>query len=91
MTIPRAATARRSTGIVKLIRHAKPADTAHGCPALLNSKKAAVCTTASHPRILGAPSSIIARQRIGWRLRQHYGRNKERRHNIRREAHCKAS
>src|SRR6185295_5836270 len=70
---------------------AKPADTAHGCPALLNSEKAAVCGTASHPPILGAPSSIIARQRIGWRLRQHYGRNKERSHNIRREAHRKAS
>src|SRR6185369_904178 len=91
LTRPGAATARRSAGIVKLIGHAKPADTAHGCPALLDSEKAAVCGTASHPPILGAPSSIIARQRIGWRLHQHYGRNKKRSHNIRREAHCEPS
>jgi hypothetical protein len=91
LTRPRAATARGSTGIVKLIRHAKPADTAHGRPALLDSEKAAVCRTASHPPILGAPSSIVARQRIGWRLHQHYGRNEKRSHNIRREAHCEPS
>ena len=53
LTRPGAATGRRSAGIVKLIRHAKPADTAHRCPALLDSEKAAVSGTASHPPITG--------------------------------------
>ena len=89
MTIPGAATGRRSAGIVKLVRHAKPADAAHGRPALLNSEKAAVGGTTSHPPILGAPSRIVTGQRMGWRLHQHYWCNKERGH--RRETHCESS
>src|SRR5262249_54033825 len=68
-TIPRAVTARRPTGIVELIRHAKATDSAHGCPALLNGEEAAICSSPSITRILGAPPSIIAGQRISWRLR----------------------
>jgi hypothetical protein len=89
--MPRGATARRPAGIVKLIGHAEPTDTADGCHALLNCEKAAVRSTASHPPVLGAPSRVITRQRIGWRLHQHCGQYKERRHNIRREAHGKTS
>jgi hypothetical protein len=89
-TIPRAAAARRPTGIVKLIRHAKSTDAAHRCPALLNGEEAAICGSPSSTRILGAPSSIIAGQRIGWRLRQYDCQHNERRY-FSREAHCKAS
>jgi hypothetical protein len=68
MPIPRAAAARRPTRIVKLIRHAKSTDAAHGCPALLKGEEAAIGATATPARILGAPSSIIAGQRVGGRL-----------------------
>jgi hypothetical protein len=68
MTIPRAAAARRPTRIVKLIRHAKSTDAAHGFPALLNGEEAAIC--AAHTRrILSTPSSIIAGQSGSGRLR----------------------
>jgi len=83
----RAAVARRPTGIVKLIRHAKSADAAHGCPALLNGEEAAICSSPSTTRILCAPSSIIAGQRIHWRLRQHHCQRNECRY-LSREAHC---
>jgi hypothetical protein len=80
LTIPRAAAARTPTRIVKLIRHAKSTDAAHGCPALLNGEEAAIGATASGTRILGAPSSIIAGQSAGGRLRQRRRHNDERRY-----------
>jgi len=83
----RAAAARRPTGIVKLIRHAKSTDAAHGCPALLNGEEAAICSSPSSARILRAPSSIIAGQRIHWRLRQHHCQHNECRY-LSHEAHC---
>jgi hypothetical protein len=73
-----------------LIGHAKSTDAAHRCPALLNGEEAAICATASVPRILSAPTSIVAGQRIGWRLRQHYRQHNEGRY-FGCEAHCKAS
>jgi len=64
-TIPRATAARRPARIVKLIRHAKSTDAAHGCPALLKGEEAAIRATAKPTaRILCAPSSIIAGQAI---------------------------
>ena len=56
--------------IVKLIRHAKSTDAAHGCPALLNGEEAAIGAARTR-RILGTPSSIIAGQSGGGCLRQH--------------------
>ena len=52
VTIPRAAAVRRPTRIVKLIRHAKSTDAAHGCPALLNGEETAIGGAASLTRIL---------------------------------------
>src|SRR5262249_13448954 len=82
MTIPRAAAARRPTRIVKLIRHAKSTDAAHGCPALLNGEEAAICATPTFTRILGAPSSIIAGQSGGGRLRLQHCHQHGRRQNL---------
>src|SRR4029450_1673209 len=63
--MPRAASARRPTRIVKLIDHAKSTDAAHGCSTLLKGEEAAIGATASPTtRILGAPSSIVAGQAI---------------------------
>src|SRR5262245_12937524 len=45
-TRPRATAARRPARIVKLIRHAKSTDAAHGCPALLKGEEAAIGATA---------------------------------------------
>ena len=65
VTIPRTATARRPTRIVKLIDHAKSTDAAHGRSTLLKGVEAAIGATATpKTRILGTPSSIIAGQAI---------------------------
>ena len=89
-TIPRATAARRPARIVKLIRHAKPTDAAHSCPALLNSEEAAICATATTRRILGAPSSIIAGQSVDGPLRQQRRHHNERcENNFGCKTHCR--
>jgi hypothetical protein len=82
--------ARRPTGIVKLIRHTKSTDAAHRCPTLLNGEEAAICGAPSLTRIFSAPTSIVAGQSGGGRLRQHYRQHNEGRY-FSCEVHCKAS
>jgi hypothetical protein len=80
---------RRLARIVKLVRHAKSTDAAHGCPTLRKGEEAAIGTTETTiaVRVLGTPSSIIAGQCAGGRLRQHYRHHYEGRHNFAVKAH----
>jgi hypothetical protein len=72
-----------------LIDRAKSADAADRRHALLPGEKAAI--RAAQTVIDGAPSSIIAGQSGGGRLRQHYWHHNERRHNLGHKAHLQAS
>jgi hypothetical protein len=75
---------RRLARIVKLVRHAKSTDAAYGCPTLRKGEETAIGTTETTiaVRVLGTPSSIIAGQSAGGRLRQHYRHHYEGRHNF---------
>ncbi|MGA7099015.1 MAG: hypothetical protein WB019_01950, partial [Pseudolabrys sp.] len=63
-----------------MIGHAKSTDAAHGCPALLNGEETAIGGAPGFTGILRAPSSIIAGQSAGGRLRQRRWHNDERRY-----------